>query len=313
MSWAKVDDHANEHDKQLEAGPEACWFWVCGLMYANRQRARDGLIPEKAIRMLYPVDNPQALAEKLVEVGLWVKTKSGYKIHNYHKWNPTLEQVEAERAAGRNRAAKSYENKKAKKRDSSGEEEPKTPTEDEPKKTDSSGSTPLHSKPLQREEEIPPPPSEPKQPEQPRQPLDAAALASLRKPAERFERSFKQPAAQRADVLELHAEWRKQFGRGNTPLVVGSNHENAEILADAVDAYGVADCLLVARNAKHDGMVSGRTDEQGAKHESIAYIFGKSETFTRILRDGKARELAAQANNPVAMIDRLKSRQAGEA
>jgi hypothetical protein len=145
MSWAKVDDHANEFHKQLAAGPEACWFWVCGLMYANRQRERDGFIPEGVISMLYPVKSPKRLAKKLVEVGLWDEAHGGYQIHNYHGWNPTPEQVEAERAAGRERAAKSYAKKHPKKPESSPEEKPKTTGEDEPKKTDSSGSTPLHS------------------------------------------------------------------------------------------------------------------------------------------------------------------------
>lgn len=109
MSWAKIDDRANENRKLLEAGAEACWLWTCGLMYANRQQARDGFIPELALGILYPFKSqPKKLAARLVEAGLWVRTEKGYQIHQYHQWNPTAEAVEAERAAGRARAAKSY-------------------------------------------------------------------------------------------------------------------------------------------------------------------------------------------------------------
>jgi len=103
MSWAKLDDRANEHQKQLLAGPEACWLWACGLMYANRQEARDGFIPSLVLPMLYPFKSPKRLAERLVEVGLWDATDNGYVVHNFTKWNKTQEQVQAERDATRNR------------------------------------------------------------------------------------------------------------------------------------------------------------------------------------------------------------------
>lgn len=119
MSWAKIDDRANEHHKLLDAGPEAAWMWTCGLMYANRQPKRDGRIPEAAILMLYPFKAPKKLASKLVAVGLWERADGAYVIHNYHKWNPSPEQVEQARAAGRARAAKSYAARKAKGGDSS--------------------------------------------------------------------------------------------------------------------------------------------------------------------------------------------------
>jgi hypothetical protein len=312
MSWAKVDDRANEHHKQLDAGPEACWFWVCGLMYANRQPDRDGLIPERALTLLYPVKNPKKLAEKLVEVGLWDKTPGGYQIHNYHGWNPTPEQIEADKAAARERAAKSYANKKAKKPDSAPDsapaELPQTPAEADPQKRDSAGSTPtpLHSTP---EEEDPPSPpkSEPARPKP-----DPRDVAALRRSAERQDRSYGPQNHKRADVIELHAEWARQFSR-NTPLQVGWNSENADILADRIDACGVTDCLVVARNAKFDDMVAGRADEKQAKHESIKYIFGNDEAFSRILRDGRKREAAQASGGSVLTRQRdLKSRDADE-
>jgi hypothetical protein len=135
MTWAKVDDHANEHRKQLAAGAEACWLWTCGLMYANRQAARDGFIPEGMIGMLYPLKNAAKLAAKLVEVGLWCRAPGGYQIHEFLVWNQTKEQRDEELAKGRARAAKSYARRHGgSSGDSSGE--------DETKYSVSSGSTP---------------------------------------------------------------------------------------------------------------------------------------------------------------------------
>lgn len=135
MTWAKVDDHANEHRKQLAAGAEACWLWTCGLMYANRQAARDGFIPEAAAGMLFPFKTLKKLIDKLVEVGLWKRVKGGYQIHEFTLWNQTKEQRAADLKSGRDRAAKSYQAKKAKTSNSSPEE----PSEESAKNSDSSG------------------------------------------------------------------------------------------------------------------------------------------------------------------------------
>lgn len=86
MTWALVDDHANEHPKLLAAGAEAAWLWVCGLMYCRRQRGGRGFIPEPMVGMLYPVKAPKKLADRLVKVGLWVVTEGGYLVHEYAEW-----------------------------------------------------------------------------------------------------------------------------------------------------------------------------------------------------------------------------------
>jgi hypothetical protein len=114
LSWARLDDRANENRKQLAAGPEACWLWSCALMYANRQPQRDGFLPTAVIGMLYPFKAPQKLAAKLVEVGLWEEAPGGYQIHDYLFWNKTKDQVNHEKAEARRRAAESYARKTGK-------------------------------------------------------------------------------------------------------------------------------------------------------------------------------------------------------
>jgi len=154
MTWAKVDDHANEHRKQIAAGAEACWLWTCGLMYANRQAARDGFIPAAIVGMLYPLKNATKLAKRLVEVGLWVAVDGGYQVHQFTAWNQTKEQRDHELEQGRLRAARSHA-LRAKTSASSGEDTERRLTEAAPKLQESSGSlstpSPLPTTPEQSE------------------------------------------------------------------------------------------------------------------------------------------------------------------
>lgn len=104
MSWAKLDDRANEHEKQLAAGPKACWLWACGLMYCNRQSKKTGRIPKIVVHggMLFP-GTGKVDAKRLVEVGLWHEDGDSYDVHQYHGWNPELstKRAEAGRAGGK--------------------------------------------------------------------------------------------------------------------------------------------------------------------------------------------------------------------
>jgi len=114
VTWVKIDDRAREHIKQLRAGAEACWLWACGLMYCNAQKAHDGFIPNEMVPLLYPVRAATKLAARLVDVGLWERVDGGYRVHDYHDYQPTLEQAmslsakraEAGRAGGLRSGAK---------------------------------------------------------------------------------------------------------------------------------------------------------------------------------------------------------------
>lgn len=65
----------------------------------------------------------------------------------------------------------------------------------------------------------------------------------------------------------------------------------AQLVADAIDAYDEATCLMVVAEAPNDGMVNGAQDERGVKHDGVAYIFENPNTFKRLLRvaEGKRR------------------------
>lgn len=101
MTWAKIDDHANEHPKLLKAGAKASWLWACALMYANRQRPKTGRIPKEMVTVLYPGVGKRE-AKRLVDVGLWLDEGDHYQIHEYYGWNPEIADLSEKRAeAGR--------------------------------------------------------------------------------------------------------------------------------------------------------------------------------------------------------------------
>lgn len=161
MTWAKLDDRANEHEKQLTAGAKACWLWACGLMFCNRNPKQVGLIPKLvAHNMLYPGLGAKE-AKRLVEVGLWEDVGTSYLVHNYRTWNPELSEARA--AAGRVGGLRSGEarreanpkqvaSSKRSNQEANGEATLEAPSRAQAPAVDPD---PLHSTPLQEKKEPP--------------------------------------------------------------------------------------------------------------------------------------------------------------
>ena len=100
MPWTKLDDQFYDHPKTVAAGPEGIALFICGLSYCARQLT-DGFISKAQVRRLVDVDDPWAVAERLVSVGFWKRVNDGYQVHDYLKYNPTAAQVKAQRACGK--------------------------------------------------------------------------------------------------------------------------------------------------------------------------------------------------------------------
>ena len=111
----------------------------------------------------------------------------------------------------------------------------------------------------------------------------------------------------RADVRELFDAWRSAVRRDGAKLGTGWGSSDADTLAEKIDSYSLGDCLLVARHAPTDGMVDGRDDEHKKPHNSIRYIFGNDDAFTRILTDAKR---VASKHSGLSPIEKI--RRAGE-
>jgi hypothetical protein len=105
MPWARIDDDAPSHPKMFRAGVEAFGFWVAGNCFCNK-RLTDGFIPDDALALIYPGTLPRkavALAERLVQVGLWERVEGGWRVHDFHQYNPTADEVRKERQAAKER------------------------------------------------------------------------------------------------------------------------------------------------------------------------------------------------------------------
>jgi len=122
MPWVRLDDQFADHPKVVQAGPLAGWLHICALTYCARYLT-DGFIPQAIVPRLADftgigiVDvngghaafghdvTVQELVDRLVDVGLWDVVDGGYMIHDYLDYNPSKEEVMAERDIARRRRA----------------------------------------------------------------------------------------------------------------------------------------------------------------------------------------------------------------
>ena len=122
MAWVRIDDHFTEHPKLVQAGPLGVAMQIAALCYANRHLT-DGELPANIVARFMPTVcyDPETgeeitwrdVADRLVEIGIWHKTDGGYLIHDYLEYQPSKADVEAERAAARERMARIRSKRKA--------------------------------------------------------------------------------------------------------------------------------------------------------------------------------------------------------
>lgn len=116
MPWVKLSDDWYDDDKLAGADPAVLATWAVGISWCARNLT-DGLIPRGEHRRLVNLYDtfdsegqqvhPDRIAEELVERGAWQIVARGYEVVNYHRYQPTRENVLAEREAAKQRAAKS--------------------------------------------------------------------------------------------------------------------------------------------------------------------------------------------------------------
>jgi hypothetical protein len=98
VPWFRIDDNLAFHHKVVAAGNPAIGLWTrAGALCA--QQLTDGFVPDHMI----PAMGTKAQAEKLVTVGLWDRVKGGYRFHGWEERQPSKAEVEAERAAAKER------------------------------------------------------------------------------------------------------------------------------------------------------------------------------------------------------------------
>lgn len=110
MTWAKVADDFDQHLKVLvmlgKESPEVAYMargvWVSSLAWSSRMLS-DGAIPKHWMATSLA---PQIAIDALVKYGLWDVTPDGYQIHDFLDYNPSREEVIANRVAVNKRVAK---------------------------------------------------------------------------------------------------------------------------------------------------------------------------------------------------------------
>ena len=107
MAWVRIDDQAPLNRKFLKAGPAASWLWVCGLAHCQA-KLTDGFIADELLPMIGVKQGYGKLAKWLVNAGLWERVEDGYRVHDYHDFNPTKAAVLERRAEDSKRKSSGF-------------------------------------------------------------------------------------------------------------------------------------------------------------------------------------------------------------
>lgn len=100
MTWLKVDDALHGHPKVEQAGLAAVGLWVrCGSW--SSAYLTDGHLPETIVKRFGRARD----VDQLVDCGLWIPEPGGWVMHDFLDYNPSAQQVRAERAKARRRRA----------------------------------------------------------------------------------------------------------------------------------------------------------------------------------------------------------------
>lgn len=103
MAWFKVDDGLHASRKLLSI-PKRARFAAVGLWTIagswSADQLTDGTIPDY---MLDVFGAPPSAPQALVDAGLWEREQGSYVFRNWHEYQPSKQDVDAERAASRER------------------------------------------------------------------------------------------------------------------------------------------------------------------------------------------------------------------
>ncbi|MBN9208166.1 MAG: hypothetical protein J0H96_05810 [Microbacterium ginsengisoli] len=110
MPWFKVDDALAFSMKAINAGNSALGLWVRAGSW-SMQQLTDGFVPGSMVPAL---GGTEADAEALVTARLWHPADGGFRFHDWSDYQPTKEQVLAERAAATERKRVSREKSRQK-------------------------------------------------------------------------------------------------------------------------------------------------------------------------------------------------------
>ena len=113
--YAKLATDALTDPKFMAVGNDGWAMYTKGLLFA-KLNLTDGFVPFEALPLVGMfVKDPKKLADKMVEVNLWVHAPGGYSVPpgKWQEWQTTREQVEKERSKDAERKANYRKRQKA--------------------------------------------------------------------------------------------------------------------------------------------------------------------------------------------------------
>lgn len=116
MTWVKTSDTFAEEFEEL--GAEALALHMAALGYCARLLT-DGRIPARKARLLFPVEDPDAVIKALMVAGRWMETETGYAIVDYLGDQPSADAVRRQQAQKAERQARWLAAKRDASRDAS--------------------------------------------------------------------------------------------------------------------------------------------------------------------------------------------------
>ena len=110
MPWFKVDDKLWSHPKALHLTSTALGVWLRAGSYCA-DHLTDGHIEARTLHVICPEPRPTLMRAvwELIDAGLWEEAGEGWRFHDWCDHQPTRREVEADRAAGRERQRRSRE------------------------------------------------------------------------------------------------------------------------------------------------------------------------------------------------------------
>lgn len=96
MPWVKLDDRFPSHRKVALLPDRAFRLHVSAICWCS-ENLTDGRITDRELPLVAHIRGIKATAKQLEDAGLWTRTDTGWEIHDFLDYNPSREQVLAER------------------------------------------------------------------------------------------------------------------------------------------------------------------------------------------------------------------------
>jgi hypothetical protein len=105
MTWVKIDDRFPSHRKVALLSDRAFRLHVSAICWCS-ENLTDGRITNRELSLITRIRGVKATAKQLEDAGVWDRTEDGWAIHDYLDFNPSRDQVLAERKKNAERQEK---------------------------------------------------------------------------------------------------------------------------------------------------------------------------------------------------------------